>query len=271
LPACGFCGFVALGSVEDGVVEGGVAGLVDGVGGGVMVDGDDCEDEPMVSGLAADGDAPASSLRGEEVPLIADASSVTWRRTSRSLSLAASSSVVAFARARPVVPVAWVSVPVGGVAGAEPVSGPIRSVRILSMAATSVPHFDAAEAEALFDELFAPAGAEVLDEAFTSRSRLFRCVRSCANFVRSDAGIALCGMLLSASLACRTCSAGVAAVSGFWDDAEAEGGWLWELVGCGGDELDGGWAKPTAGSAINAAAANAVAQRAVERVICDSS
>jgi hypothetical protein len=143
--------------------------------------------EPIVSAALDAGDVFAAAEGGvDEFELIDAASSVTCLRTSRSLSLDASSSAAAL----PDVPVAPGALADGAVVA--PVSDPIRSVMILSTAATSVPHFDAAFGEA-FDFDAAPA-AGVLSAApplATSFSRLFRCVRICEILPRALAGTLL--------------------------------------------------------------------------------
>jgi hypothetical protein len=143
--------------------------------------------EPIVSAALDAGDVFAAAEGGvDEFELIDAASSVTCLRTSRSLSLDASSSAAAL----PDVPVAPGALADGAVVA--PVSDPIRSVMILSTAATSVPHFDEAFAVA-FDFDAVPA-AGVLSAApllATSFSRLFRCVRICEILPRALAGTLL--------------------------------------------------------------------------------
>jgi len=133
-----------------------------------------------VSGLAVPAaDASACGV----VPLMDAASSVIWVRTVRSCAFVASSIVVALL---PEVPVGLPAVPddIEPPLAADPVSPPIMSVRILSIAAISVPQL---APRALFADADA-LDAELPDPAATWRSRLFRWVLSCASFGRSLVG-----------------------------------------------------------------------------------
>jgi hypothetical protein len=142
----------------------------------------------------------------------------------------------------PVVP----AVPVAAPAPPLVCSEPINLARMPSMADTSVAQFDFAVAFPLVPVAI-------------SRSSLFRCVRSCANWARSRAGIELSGISLSACFAARTWSAGLVAVSGVCDGDVVLCDVGVCVVGCGWG-LAGGCANPDAGRAIRAAAASAVDQ-----------
>jgi hypothetical protein len=197
------------------------------------------DDGVVAAALAAPAAAP-------DVPLIDEAAAVTSRRTSRSLSLVASSRSAAVC---PLVPVA------DGAGEAAVPSGPMRSVRILSTAAASVPHFGVAA--------FAPDVAPFS----TSFSRLFRCDFSCPSCDFALAGTVLVSIEPSACFAAFTCSAGVSAAvcaDGVAAVCAADGcGCVWGLAGV--------CASTAAGRPINAAAAIAVVQPDVERFITQPS
>lgn len=183
--ASGDCAAALDGVASEGAADAEVVGFAEPAA-ALFIELDDGV-EPIVSAALDAGEVFAAADGGVvELELIAAANAVTCFRTSRSFSFDASSSEDAL----PDVPVAPGALADGAVE--DPVSDPIRSVMILSMAPTSVPHFEAAVAE-LFDFGADPA-AGVLSAAplrDASFSRSFRCVRICEIFPRALAGTLL--------------------------------------------------------------------------------
>jgi hypothetical protein len=184
--ASGDCAAALDGVAAEGAADGEVVGFAELPAAALFIELDDGV-EPIVSAALDAGEVFAAADGGVvELELIAAANAVTCFRTSRSFSFDASSSEDAL----PDVPVAPGALAEGAVE--DPVSDPIRSVMILSMAPTSVPHLEAAVDE-LFDFDPDPAAAALsaapLRDASFSRS--FRCVRICEIFPRALAGTLL--------------------------------------------------------------------------------
>ena len=213
---------------------------------------------PVADVLAAAGsevaDDEAASLA---VPLIAAANAVTCVRTAVSCVRVASSSVALTLRgAVPVV--AEPLVPVGLPAAS---AGPIMVVRILSIAATSVPQLAlpfAAVALGLAGLLLPAARSSALRWRFSSAS--------CVLFFPVTA---VGAMLARALLACCRCSCAAAfCAESDWAPAVADGCCV---VVAGGCAVAGVCAMPETGRPSSAAAASKVVHRAVERFIGGSS
>jgi hypothetical protein len=239
---------------------------------GVAEDSVECAGAPGACALAgADVDgcgAPAAALDASagggvapapgvpDVPDVPDmdaANAVTCVRTSASLLFVVSSSVAGDAEAgvpAPVVPVA----PLDSVLGLV-VAGPSSSVKILSIAATSVAQVDLPRAAAPVALAWLADFSSAFKWRFSSVTRVFE-----------RAGIDAAGTSFKAALAWRMCSCAEPCCP-CWPCAP----------GCCADDGAGEAVAgalcdhPAAGSASSAAAAHAVVHRVVERFIGCSS